>query len=83
MPGKLPGMETTNDTRGRLRLAASGGEAVLDGPLFPVEPAPLNALELIDAESRLLARAVGEHPPLELALQVETLRAQRAALRSR
>ncbi len=75
-------MKTTDDTRGHLRLAASGGEAVLDGPLFPVEPAPLNALELLDAESRLLARAVSEHLLLELALQVETLRAQRAALRS-
>ena len=56
---------------------------MLDGPLFPLEPAPLSVLELLDAESRLLARAVGEHRPLELALQVDALRAQRAALRSR
>ncbi len=67
-----------------LRLAASGGEAAVTGPmLFTAEPAPATALELLDAETRLLARAVGEHLPLELALQVETLRAQRAALRSR
>ena len=84
-PGKLPGIETTtNDTRGRVRLAASGGEAVLAGSaLFAPEPAPESLLELIDAESRLLAQAVGEHLPLELALRVETLRAQRVALRSR
>jgi len=48
--------------------------------LFTVEPAPATALELLDAESRLLARAVGEHLPLELALRVDALRAKRAAL---
>lgn len=65
----------------RLRLATGADGPLLAGPgLFPTPDAPLTTLELLDAESRLLAQAVGGHLPLELALQVESIRARRAAL---
>jgi hypothetical protein len=41
---------------------------------------PATVADLLDQETRLLACAVGEHLPLELALQVTELRARRAAL---
>jgi len=72
-------MDQTDDRRERLTLVAAGGEAAV----APVAVGPSSLLELLDAESRLLARAVGEHLPLELALQVNELRARRAALEPR
>ena len=72
-------MHTTNDARGHLKLAQSGGED-LSAATAPATAAPPSLLELLDAESRLLAQAVGEHLPLELALRVNELRARRAAL---
>jgi len=76
-------MDQTDDRRGRLTLVAAGGEGAGDVAVAPAAAAPLSLLELLDAESRLLARAVGEHLPLELALQVNELRARRAALEPR
>jgi len=71
------GMDAPNDSCHHLVLAPSGGE---DHP--HAEPLAVDSglLELLDAESRLLAQAVGEHLPLELALRVGQLRAQHAAL---
>lgn len=64
--------ETPASRPARLRLAAAPAPAPAG--------APASAAELLDAETRLLACAVGEHLPLELALQVAELRARRAAL---
>ncbi len=77
-------MHTTDDQRGRLTLVAGGGEGAGEAAGAPATgAAPSSLLELLDAESRLLARAVGEHLPLELALRVNELRARRAALELR
>ncbi len=76
-------MHTTDDQRGWLTLVAAGGEGAGDAAVAPVAAVPSSLLELLDAESRLLARAVGEHLPLELALQVNELRARRASLELR
>ena len=77
-------MHTTHDQRGRLTLVAAGGEGAGDAAVVPAIPAASSSLlELLDAESRLLAQAVGEHLPLELALRVNELRARRAALEPR
>jgi len=81
-PASLAGMHPTNDARGHLKLAQGGGED-LPAATTPAAAAPSSLLELLDAESRLLAQAVGEHLPLELALQVNELRARRAALQPR
>lgn len=49
-------------------------------PTLPLLPATLELAELADAELRLLARAVGEHLPVELADRVLELRVRRARL---
>lgn len=43
-------------------------------------PAPMTAAQLLDEETRLLAQAVGDHVPLEVALQVAELRRRRTLL---
>ena len=78
----MPSMDRAVSPRAHLRVAARHGVAAVTGPeLFADEPEePMSVMELLDAETRLLARAVGGHLPLELALQVDELRARRAAL---
>ncbi len=76
-------MHTTKDARGHLKLAKGGGEGAGDAAVALAAAGPSSLLELLDAESRLLAQAVGEHLPLELALRVNELRARRAALELR
>lgn len=56
----MAGMDT-HHARGHLRLATGGGEAALPGPsLFAPQPQPATPLELLDAETRLLAQATGD-----------------------
>ena len=74
-------MDRAVSSRAHLRVAARHGVAAVTGPELFAEPEePMSVMELLDAETRLLARAVGGHLPLELALQVDELRARRAAL---
>jgi hypothetical protein len=58
-------------------VIASGGEAVIDS----VEAPPPTELELLEAqELRLLAAAIGDHLPVEVAERVDALRRRRRAL---
>jgi hypothetical protein len=57
-------------------VTPADGSAVSPGALDPIAAAA--ALEA--RELRLLAHAVGDHLPIELAVQVAELRARRAAL---
>jgi hypothetical protein len=58
-------------------VIASGGEAVVE----LADAARPAELELLEAEElRLLAAAIGDHLPIELAERVEALRRRRRAL---
>jgi hypothetical protein len=59
-------------------VLASGGEVLVSG--VDAAPRPVE-LELLEAEElRLLAEAIGDHLPVELAERVEALRQRRRAL---